>query len=164
MAITTRNPGAEITRRLLLIAANVEVSDHDALNQASLVVKKSLVAAAQRDAGGRMRNVGRRGVKLNARYDIRERGNRLESVIRVVPPGPWSMLSYGTRPHEIRPRRRSGKKAVSFDGEAFRKVQHPGTSGKGTATRGFNASVREANAILTRRVRRAVVNGFFGRR
>lgn len=138
--------GQIINRKMTAIAKNLTKIDKVALGAASLEVKKAIVEQARRDTGdGRMGNVGR-GVKLNVRFDVKGH----QSTIRAVPPGVWSMLSSGTRPHMIRPRRRRGKRALTTPYGLFSRVWHPGSRGKRTWTRGLDRGLPKAVDQLRR--------------
>lgn len=104
-----------------------------------MMVKRSVLSFAP----ARMRNVGKRGVKLAVVYRFLQRGPRSVAVVRAVPPGPWSMIEYGTKPHEIPKARKRGKaKVLKFpDGGFATSVQHPGSAGKGPWAKGVAAVV-----------------------
>lgn len=88
--------------------------------------KKTALAAAPR----RLSNVGRKGAKLSVVYTVFGKNTpEVRAEIRAVPPGLWSMVESGTRPHKI-PKRRNAKVLKFSDGGFAREVQHPGTRGK----------------------------------
>jgi hypothetical protein len=73
--------------------------------------------------------------------------------------GPFHLVDRDTVPHQIGPRkkgRRSGKKAVSFNGIARATVEHPGTKGKGI----FDAAKHKASVAAPRVMAKSVIAGW----
>jgi hypothetical protein len=84
--------------------------------------------------------------------------NNPAALVRIF--GPFHLVDRPTKSHEIGPRkkgrRRSGKKAVSFNGIARATVQHPGTKGKGT----FPDAKKKASVAVPRIMAKSVVSGW----
>lgn len=98
------------------------------------------IAAAE---GGRMSNVSKRGAKLRA-VDKRRPGKGENVVVwRVqgVPVGPWVWATVGTRPHQIRRRKRGPLRKMT--------VNHPGGGGRGAWTRVLARADPIVKAVFT---------------
>lgn len=54
-------------------------------------------------------------------------GSQLSVLVTAKPPGPWSIVEHGSRPHDIAPR---SKRALYFHGMWSDSVYHPGTAGR----------------------------------
>ena len=99
------------------------------LPRASMIVAAKAVKEAARQEGARLAGADglkgkkRRGLKLKARDDIRTAGDTTTCRIQGVSPAGWVWVTYGTRPHPIRRRKRGPMKVMT--------VPHPGTRGRG---------------------------------
>ena len=97
--------------------------------QGALTAKEIIVSEAA--ANGVYPTSRIAGGKWGVRYDIKGFGNP-SALVRIY--GAFQLVDKPTKPHEIGPRRRgrrrSGKKAIAFDGIVRASVQHPGTRGK----------------------------------
>ena len=104
---------------------------------------------------GVLRHMGRRGVRLSARYDV-ESGGRV-IVVKLTPPGPWVLVEQGAGPHAINPRRRrktaTGRPSAVL-GAGF---GHP--VGRGVVT-GARARARGGIRTAFARARPAIVDAW----
>lgn len=158
MATTPKVFAAKMTT----LAAGMPKTAEAGVGASCLLVKKSVLAVAP----DRMRNVGKKGVRLAVRYRFLQTGPRAVAAIRAVPPGPWSMIEYGTRPHDIpkqgRRRKSTGKRLKFPDGE-FRTgpVKHPGSRGRGPWAKGVAAALPMCPAVFDKAVK-AEMAALFG--
>jgi hypothetical protein len=97
------------------------------------------------------------GAKWGVSYNVKGFNNPA-ALIRYR--GPFHLVDNPTAAHEIGPRRkgrrRSGKKAVAFNGVVRLSVWHRGTAGK----RSFPAAKRKAQVAVPRIMARSVVSGW----
>lgn len=96
-------------------------------------VKRSVQAFVGPATGGdfRLSGVGRRGAKVNVRFD--NPVGKLEPAVLVRMVGPAHLIENPTKPHRIpNPRRRRGRRrVVSIPGVGVRAyANHPGTRGR----------------------------------
>lgn len=84
-------------------------------------------------AGSPLRGKKRSGMKLRAKDTIRDVAGGSTLRVQGVNPSGWVWVTSGTRPHQIR-RRKRGKLSKVY-------VHHPGTAGRG-AWRGVVARIR----------------------
>lgn len=54
-------------------------------------------------------------------------GSQLSVLVTAKPPGPWSIVEHGARPHDIAPK---SKRALYFNGLWSDSVYHPGTAAR----------------------------------
>lgn len=108
------------------IAQDVAAIPDAGLYAAAKLVKKLADEQARRATGdGTMAGGVRRPIKLRARdKGIRPLNDGRAILIQGTPAGPWSWLTSGTAPHNIRRRRKGPLRKMT--------VHHPGTRGKGT--------------------------------
>lgn len=115
----------EFSAKLAAAGAAIGAANTQGVRAGSQVAKTTLLAAAAADTGGdlRLSRWGKRGLRLNVGYDIRQQGrDRAMGVVRPRPAGPWSVLSYGSEAHPIIPgasrnlRRAAGPLAVDMLG------------------------------------------------
>ena len=105
----------------------------------------------------RLSGVGRRGARVGAKYDVKGTGGNPSVLITAT--GPIQLIERDTAPHEMRPRRRRGAKALRLpDGSFYAHVQHPGTRGKHPfehgAERGGLRSTEKFNAAVEKELMR----------
>jgi hypothetical protein len=62
------------------------------------------------------------------------------------PVGYWVIVTWGAKPHEIRPRSKDG--ALAWGSAAYERVDHPGMSGNGAFTRGMTAAVAAMDEVI----------------
>jgi hypothetical protein len=136
----SRSP-QELAFKINTAAKQFQYANEDGVKKAAQAYKRSVLNEARRDVGAdlRMRRWGRRGVKLGAGYSF-NKNPQPRAVLTPRPAGVWSALSNGTRPHEIRTRRRKGAKALRVGDGFAASVQHPGAKGKRTWQRGIAAA------------------------
>lgn len=94
------------------------------LNAAALAAKQAFIAAEPGVVGHRVA----RGL-IRVRYDIR--GNT--AIVKFT--GPAHLALNPTRPHQIQPRRRRGKRALTINDGFAASAHHPGTRGKDPGAR-----------------------------
>lgn len=103
---------ASFSKAIKGYGGRLQNASRDAVNDAALVVKTSILAQVARTTGGDMKlgnwgaykNVGK-GYPLSIGYDIK--GNTGRVVALVKPRGAipqWYLLEYGAKPHTILPR------------------------------------------------------------
>lgn len=97
------------------------------------------------------------GGKWGVRYNVKGFNNPA-ALVRIF--GAFHLVDRPTRAHEIGPRRkgrrRSGKRAISFNGVARASAQHPGTRGKGI----FPDAKAKASVAVPRVMAKSVVSGW----
>lgn len=103
----------------------------------------------------RLSGVGLRGARVGARYDIKGTVNPT-ALIRAT--GPLHLIERDTRPHEIKRRKRRGKKALRLADGRFVSgaVQHPGTRGKRPFAKGVDATKESAPRVFDAEIQRAM--------
>jgi hypothetical protein len=109
---------------------------------------KAVAAQEGTRAGGPLVGKKRRGLKLRARDEIRTAGTVTTCRIQGVSPAGWVWVSYGTRPHQIRRRKRGPMKVMT--------VHHPGTRGRGGWDRVAQRAAVIVPAIFDDQVARVV--------
>jgi hypothetical protein len=93
-------------------------------------IAKAAKKAAQAEGsrvGAPLQGHKRRGMKLRAYDDLRDTADGASLRVQGVNPAGWVWMTDGTRPHQIRRRKRGPKSRLS--------VSHPGTRGRGAWTR-----------------------------
>lgn len=125
---------------------------------------KTVMLAGLRAAGasGALRGVGRSGSKVGVRYDVKGFQNPV-GIISYR--GQVHLLNNPTRAHEIRPRSRGGRMAISPKGSPWTKAvaQHPGTSGKKFHEKSEPIVIAQSKRIITAEVRGHLARTFAGR-
>ena len=138
-----------VAKRLASLSKRLSTFDQIVVTTAGKIVADSVMEQAGRDAGGRMRNVGKNGVSLDVQ--ITPLSNPVG--VRIRPKGktsgPWTMLSTGTSAHLVAARRKRGKtsrnRAMNIGGSwRVGPWQVGGTRGKGTWQKGHTAGFDEA--------------------
>src|SRR5262245_32516577 len=150
----------EFAVKLGAFGSQLPASMAAATGKAALHVTSSVRDATRADSGGDMRlsGVGLRGARVGARYDVKGTQNPV-ALIRAT--GPMHFLERGAGPHQIRPRRRRGKRALSTPYGPRASVQHPGSPGKQTWSRGVAASIGDVPAVYQRELHNHL-RRFFG--
>ena len=92
------------------LASELDRFTAEALGKAALEVKKLMLNGVRPYTGGdlRLSNVGKRGAKLNVRYDY-QRGSRGKAV-RVRAVGPWQFIEYDRKRGYPIPKRKKSRK------------------------------------------------------
>jgi hypothetical protein len=148
-------PAAKAAQVLKQTADNIKNAHKTAANAAGQAAKKELLdQAAKVSSGGRLRNVGKSGAKLGVGYEVSTLGNGARLTVKAK--GPWQIVESGNRPHRIGPRKKGGRRAVSFGGRAYARVQHPGTKGKRPWEKGEKAAAPKVEKILAEKYIKAV--------
>ena len=126
--------------------AQLERDRKRAANKAALAITRELRQRIRADAGGdsRLSGVGVKGARVGANYRQLPSGD-----VRVQATGPVHLLESPTAPHEITPRRRGRKALRLSDGQIVARVQHPGTRGKRTWTRGVREGTPKGEKAFT---------------
>lgn len=112
---------------------------------------KQLAADQGRRAGSPLTGKKRRGMTLRARDDIRAQGDTVTCRIQGVNVAGWVWVTSGTRPHQIRRRKRGPKSRMT--------VPHPGTVGHGHWTKVQDRAAKVVPEIFRDDVHRAVSGG-----
>jgi hypothetical protein len=110
---------------------------------------KAVAAQAGSAAGSPLKGKKKRGMRLRAIDTIHDTGDGATLRVQGVNPAGWVWVNSGTRPHQIR-RRKRGPLSKVF-------VHHPGTSGRG-AWRGVVARIQTSviPPVLVAQVKAAV--------
>lgn len=118
------------------------------VDDASLVMKRAIEGSIRTVVPDmNMSGVGRSGVKVGVRYDIKGTRNPT-SLIRAT--GPLHLVENPTSPHTI-PKARRRRKVLKFgDGEFRRTVEHPGTRGQRPFRKGRELGTPAAKTIIER--------------
>lgn len=125
----------------------------------------------------RLSGVGKKGVKIGVRYDIKEYNNHDVSFVRAF--GPVQFLESDTKPHQIPKAIGSGGSRkpskgrtakVKFvvipefsSGEAggvFSRVQHPGTRGQHPWAHGLEKALPQVEVAFNEALTAALIKGF----
>lgn len=118
------NVGPSVAARMQKVAGEVGRADRVAANGAGLAAETVLLAEVGKAAPGlRLRGVGRTGAKVGVRHNVRG-AKSPTAIVRAV--GPLHLIENPSKPHEIQPRKRGGKKALSTPYGPRASVQHPG--------------------------------------
>jgi hypothetical protein len=162
---TSRN-ASELAMKMQKAAFAMGKANRQAVQSAAQVYKERALLSAARDTGGdlRLSKWGRRGIKLGVGYDVRGYENAT-AIIKARPAGPWKVMEYGAAPHVIGPKRRRrgrGGSFLSFGPDEVRRgpVQHPGTPGKETWSRGVESATQPAVEVYGLAHKRALVQQF----
>ena len=114
-------------------------------------------------ADSRLSGVGRRGVRVGARFDVRGKVNPT-ALIRAT--GPLQLIERDTKAHDIGPRRkyargsRKKKPAIKFGGRYAPGVRHPGTRGRAPFARGVERTRDLPATIIDSEIWRRVKGTF----
>lgn len=129
--------GPDIGKRINKLQKAVEQGRVDAVKRSAEKGKAAQLAVMRSDSGGdlKLSGVGR-GARVGVNYRVTSSGLSASALMKAT--GPVQLIDGPTSSHLIRPRRGVGRKAVlNIPGVGFRRsARHPGTSGKGTWTRG----------------------------
>lgn len=91
-----------------------------------------LLAARERRGTLSMSN-NKKGNRLDALPIVRPGADHAEAEIVATPRGAWHLVEYGAKAHEIKPKRKYGKRrragGLPTPYGVFPKVNHPGTAG-----------------------------------
>lgn len=140
--------GRELGRKLDRVAEDLEDLPLAAVKDGSQIVKASVL----RYAPARLSGVGRRGARLNARYNVGNYGGEAKS--RVFAVGPWQLVENDTRAHQV-PKQRGGRarrRYAVIPGVGVRAyAKHPGTRGKRPWARGVEAALPKVRNLLSTR-------------
>lgn len=152
-------PG-DLRRRIDRIEHDLEQSRRATMRAAGQAAKDAQLIALRADSGGDLslsRVRSGKGAKIGARYDLTTDGNVL-----VKATGPVQLIANPSRPHEI-PRaggRRARKRLVLRDGGVRLTVNHPGTRGKDTWSKGRVLARPRVTAIIGDRTDRTIIRSF----
>ena len=167
----TSKSGAELANKLQKAARASGKANRKAVSAAALAYKESTLLSGARDTGGDLRlshwgwspaKATYRAPKLGAYYDVKGYENAT-AIVRPKPIGLWVYLEGGARPHAIknRTRGRSRRKALALQGGGFAKaVNHPGTRGKKSWSRGLKAGEPQALRIFKLTHQRSLLESF----
>lgn len=142
MAVYTFPAFAE---RLLGVGEEVAHLSRPSIEQASLLMKRNILAAAP----SRLRGVGKKGAKLGVGYTITEGLASSESVVRSR--GPWQLIERDTKKHDIpgqKTKRGKRRGLPVVNGNPYSIVHHPGTHGKHIFEKAVFATMPQVNALF----------------
>lgn len=139
-------------------------SNAAAMNKVAFAAKTILLGELGSAVGSdlKLSGVGKSGVKLGVRYDVKGRTNAT-ALLKAT--GPWQLIERDTKPHTIRPRsrrRKAGKKALAINGEVRASAQHPGTRGKEPWAKGRRKVEEVAVRLYQREAVREPLRRIFG--
>lgn len=141
----TSSSPEQLVGKLADFRNNLVVAQRDGVRAAALLVTTSVRTELRGAApSGRLSGVGRRGAKISVGFDAPKATVNPQALVRMR--GPAHLIENPTRPHAIRPRRRSrgrqeAARALTVRGVGMRaSVQHPGTRGKHPWARGVKAA------------------------
>jgi hypothetical protein len=133
------------------------------VEKACLAGKNVMLANMATAVGGkRMRGVGGRGANIGVRFDVKG----FENVVGIIKyTGPVHLANNATRPHEITPKSKRGKRALSPAGNPWfaASAQHPGTRGKKFAEKSEPIVLEQSKRIIYREVNAHLARTFSGR-
>jgi hypothetical protein len=154
--VGTSTSVGEFAAKIDQAAASIRDAQRDAVADAALAGKGILLANLP---ARQMRNVGRKGARLGARYDIQGRANPTAILYYT---GPVHLLNNPTSAHRIEPksRRRGGKRAITVNGNPRAGADHPGTAGKKFFERSKPQVRKAATEIVARSLSTALRRSF----
>ena len=114
----TSKSGADLAKKLTAVSKDLGRANRQAVSAAAMQYKDELLDAAERDLDSRnpspkrsfsrwgKDNKGmagsRKALQVSAGYDLRGYANAVAK-LRARPQGPWKVLEYGAKPHNIIP-------------------------------------------------------------
>lgn len=137
---------------------NVERMAFDCVNEAALVIKTTVLAGSP----SRLSGVGKKGAKLNVRYDIKGAKNPT-ALVRAT--GPWPLIERDTKPHDIpKARGKRGQVRPLLIGDQWVEgpVHHPGTKGQHPFAKGVEKSLPLVHKIFEKQFSSTVRKSFGG--
>lgn len=125
------------------------------VRKAALFVTKTIRLEIRNATGGdsRLSGVGKNGARVGARYDVKGKVNPT-AIINAT--GQLHFIEHDMKPHDITPKKRSGKKAVRTPYGAYRKVQHPGTKAKRPFAKGVQKAAPKTTDIFNEEIVKAM--------
>lgn len=113
----------------------------------------AVLTAARARRGTLSMSRNKLGSQLDALPIVRDGGEHAEAEIVATPRGAWHLVEYGARPHEIRPKKKRGKRTQQFGGlptpyGVFAKINHPGTAG----TAVWDGAMADAEPVIDQAV------------
>lgn len=160
---------SQFVAKLATLEARMNANVASSVGEAALVIKKGVQSRLVDAIGAdrRMSGVGKRGARVNVRYDVKGTVNPT-ALLRMT--GPAHLIERNTSPHTITARartttmsgrRRRGASALSLgNGRFAASVKHPGTKGKQPFERGVNAAAPSAQKILANAVTKSLAEVF----
>lgn len=140
---------------------NIEMAQSRAVGKACLFAKRSILAGAP----SHLSNMGKKGVRLGVRYDVKTFGSSVVGMVRAVPPGPWAIVERGRKGgYDIpRARKRGGGKVLHFpDGGFARSVKGGAMKGKRPFAKGAVAAEQYTKQVYRNEYVRCVGMTFGG--
>jgi hypothetical protein len=118
----------ELAGRLTGYAAGLAAVNRTAVGEVALTFKG--VYGGNVGKFARMRNVGRKGVAVRARYDIKGTQNAT-ALVKATPAGAAAIAERGAKPHPIAPKRRNRSRVIRLANGDFVRgpIAHPGMRG-----------------------------------
>lgn len=153
----------QLAARLQSAGRGITRANRVGVEKACLAGKGVMLAALDAAGGGKgLRGVGRSGARVGVRYDVRGFQNPV-GILRYT--GPVHLLNNPTKAHDIKNRRRGGKRALSPSGNpwAAAVVRHPGTPGKKFHDRAEPIVLAQSKRIIAAEVRGHLARTFAGR-
>lgn len=146
------------------------------IEAASLIIKRAVEANLPDTK--KLSGVGKKGVKIGVRYDVKEYAGHDTSLVRAF--GPVHLIESDTHPHQIPKKLGSGSsrkpskttsarvKVVVIPGFAsagsgagvFARVQHPGTRGQHPWAKGMEEALPQIDGVFQAAVSDALVKTF----
>lgn len=113
----------QLVGKLAKFAEGQEAVAHAGVVAGTKVMRDSIVAelGSVTHGTGRLSGVGKKGTRLGVRTIVGTQGI-------VTATGPWQFIEGDTRRHDVRPKRRRGKKALSIGGGAYASAKNTGGS------------------------------------
>ena len=141
--------GRELSVKLAKVANDLDGLPRKQVETAALHVKRTIL----RFAPSRLRNVGKKGSRLNVRYNTGVYEGAAKALVFAT--GPWQIIENDTKAHKIpRQTTRTGRqrrnlRPVVIPGVGVRAwADHPGTKGKHPWAKGVRAAQPEMDRIL----------------
>lgn len=167
----TSKSGKALGVKLTAAAVALGKANRKAVSAAALAYKEAELVSAASDSGGDLR-LGHwgwspakgtyRAPKLGAYYDVKGYENAT-ALLKPKPIGLWVYLEGGAKPHAVknRTRGRNRRKALALSGGGFASaVNHPGTRGKKTWSKGLKAGEPQAMRIFKLTHQRSLLESF----
>ena len=156
MISVTKTPSGGLEAALDDLNKQLAKGQKDAVSDVAKTARKIILAEAKRLRGGTLSMSGINLRALSIKTKTIARPTWAVTFLKATPGGPWSWVEFGTKPHEIEPKRgrqgRNGRPAaLFFDGLYSASAGHPGIR----ATRVWSRAVEAADDELAKMIESA---------
>jgi hypothetical protein len=125
MEFTRTSSGADLETLTAQAEKALRSAQRTVGREIAKVARRAVLADVRRRRRGGLSFSGM-GVRLGASTTIAATASGVSVTVTAKPAGPWSIVEYGSRSHQIRPKR---ARVLVFDGVYTMHATHPGTRG-----------------------------------